>query len=111
MSGTQGSAPGTYVITLVPPVRSITPGLPGCVSGPFAGMLPGALQVALSQAQQALIALETGSQPITVDYAEGQGRRSVTYSRANSAGLRQLIRDLKAALGYRVGGAIGMRVG
>ena len=111
MSGGGTSQSGVYTITLVPPVQTITPGLPRCASGPFAGMMPGALQVALSQAQQALLATVTGSQPVTVDYAEGQGRRSVTYNRTNADELRKLIRDLKSALGIQRNGAIGMRIG
>jgi hypothetical protein len=107
MSGIQ---PGTYVITLVPPVRTLTPGLPRRASGPFAGMPVTALQAALATAQQALIALTTGTQPVMVSYAEGQGKRDVMYNRANSNDLRQLIRDLQFALGIAPRLALGVRI-
>ena len=78
-------------------------------SGIFAGMAPAAIQSALAQAQAALIALETGAQVATVSYAQGDGNRSVTYRAADSGRLRQLIRDLQAALGTRTRRAIGVR--
>ncbi len=73
---------------------------PPC-SGPFAGMAAPALQASLAQAQAALIALETGQMVATVSYAQGEGNRSVTYTRADSGRLRELIKDLQAALGLR----------
>ncbi|WP_428485966.1 gpW family head-tail joining protein [Rhodopila sp.] len=79
------------------------------VSGTFAGLSVLALQAALMQAQQALINLETGALVATVSYAQGEGNRSVTYSRADSGRLRQLIAELQAALGLRARRAIGVR--
>ena len=102
---------GTYTITLVPPLQSITPGLPGRGTGPFAGMPVPALQAALAQAQAALIAVVTGAKPVMVDYVEGQGRRQVMYTRTNAEELRVLIRDLKAALGQSTRGAVRPRFG
>lgn len=81
---------------------------PPC-SGPFAGMAGVAIQAALAQAQQALIALETGQMVATVSYAQGEGNRSVTYTRADSGKLRELIKDLQAALGMRPRRSIGVR--
>jgi hypothetical protein len=97
----------TYTITLVGGVGTLTPGLGGCAVGPFAGMTLTALQQALGTAQQALIACVTGSQPVQVMCAEGTGHRSVTYSRSNADDLKQLIRDLKDAMGIRTRGAVG----
>jgi hypothetical protein len=77
-------------------------------SGVFAGMAVPALQAYLAQAQAALIALETGGMVATVSYAQGEGNRSVTYTRADSGRLRQLIVDLQAALGIRSRRAIGV---
>lgn len=91
----------TYTITLMPPLQGVSPGPPRLAHGPFAGMAIPALQAALSQAQAALIAVVTGSQAVTVEYAEGQGRRHVSYTRANADQLRRLILDLQAALGAR----------
>lgn len=102
---------GTYTITLVPPLQSVAPGLGGCGSGPFAGMPVVALQAALANAQNALIAVVTGGLPVTVDYAEGSGRRQVVYNRTNAEELRVLIRDLKAALGQRARGSVWPRFG
>jgi hypothetical protein len=77
-------------------------------TGPFTGMAVPALQAALAAAQTALIALESGQMVATVSYAQGEGNRSVTYTRADSGRLRQLIADLQAALGMRPRRAIGI---
>lgn len=69
------------------------------MSGTFAGMSEAQLRLALDQAQQALIALLTGSKPVIVSYATGEGNRSVTYGRTDEAKLQMLIRQLNAALG------------
>lgn len=107
MSGSNG----TYTITLVPPLQSITPGLCARGTGPFAGWPVASLQSALQTAQNALLATVTGTQPVTVDYAEGQGRRQVVYNRTNVEELRVLIRDLKSGLGMNVRGSIWPRFG
>ena len=67
----------------------------------LAGMSPAALQAALSSAQTALIALQTGSQVMTVSYGEGNGMKRVEYRAANIGGLVQLINELQAQLGLR----------
>lgn len=77
-------------------------------TGPFVGMTVPALQGALEKARLALIDLESGTTVATVSYAQGEGNRSVTYTRADSYRLRQLIEDLKAALGMRSPGAISV---
>lgn len=76
--------------------------------GVFTGMAPAALQEALNSAQLALITLESGQMVATVSYAQGEGNRSVTYTRADSFRLRKLIEDLQAALGMRSRNAIGV---
>ena len=53
----------------------------------------------LGEAQSALQKLMIGGNPVTVSYAQGEGQRSVTYSRANMADLREWIGELNAALG------------
>jgi hypothetical protein len=107
-----GSNPaGTYTITLVPPVQSVAPGL-GCTgTGPFAGWPIGQVQQALANAQAALVACVTGAQAVTVNYAEGQGHREVTYNRSNADDLRVLIRDLQAAMGIKTRGSVWPRFG
>lgn len=65
----------------------------------FAGMSRDQLQAALHSAQQAYLALSSGSQIASVSYAQGDGSRSVSYRSANLADLTQLIRQLQAQLG------------
>lgn len=67
----------------------------------FAGMDPATLQAALSSAQAALIALQTGAQVMTVSYGEGNGMKRVEYRATNIGGLVQLITELQAQLGLR----------
>lgn len=65
---------------------------------PYYGMSDQQLQVALQAAQAALIQLRTGTKVVTVQYAQGDGNRSVTYQATNLAGLRMFIAELIAAL-------------
>lgn len=65
----------------------------------FAGMSQAALSQALSDAQQALIALQTGQQVVNLSYQEGNGMKHVSYSKPEMGGLVQLIGELKACLG------------
>jgi hypothetical protein len=68
-------------------------------SGIFAGMTQPDLQAALGQAQAAYLALSTGSKVETVSYTQGDGAKSVTYSRTNIGQLAALIGQLQQALG------------
>lgn len=65
----------------------------------FAGMSRDALTQALSSAQSALIALQTGSKGVTFNYTQGDGARSVTYQQTDIAALTALIRQLQQQLG------------
>lgn len=65
----------------------------------FAGMSVPQLQAALSAAQNALIALQSGAQAVDVSYAQGDGNRRVTYRAPEIGGLTQLIKALQAQLG------------
>ena len=65
----------------------------------FAGMTTAALQAALAQAQSALIDLQTGSKPVTVSYAQADGSKMVTYTKAQLGELTALIRQLQQQLG------------
>lgn len=67
----------------------------------FAGMTPAALQASLNSAQTALIALQSGSQVMTVSYGEGNGQKRVEYRANNIGALTQLINELQAQLGLR----------
>ena len=58
-----------------------------------------ALQQALNAAQQAYIDISTGAKGESYSYAQGDGARSVTYSKANIAELSALIRQLQMQLG------------
>lgn len=63
------------------------------------GMTTQQLQDALSAAQTAYIALAGGSRIETVAYQQGEGRKQVTYTRANMGALSNLIAELQYMLG------------
>jgi hypothetical protein len=65
----------------------------------FAGMSTAAVQTALNNAQQAYIALSTGTKVEVAVYAQGDGTKSVTYNKANLGDLVSLIKQLQAQLG------------
>lgn len=65
----------------------------------LAGMTTAQLQQALSDAQAAYIALSTGAKGESYSYSQGEGSRSVTYTRANLGQLNALIRQLQQQLG------------
>lgn len=65
----------------------------------FDGMTNDQLQTALTNAQNAYIALSTGSKGETFSYTQGDGTRSVTYTRTNIGQLTILIRQLQEKLG------------
>jgi len=68
-------------------------------TGILSGMTNDQLQQASTNAQQAYIALATGSKGESFSYSQGEGSRSVTYTRANLAQLSALIRQLQQQLG------------
>lgn len=63
------------------------------------GMPTVALQKALADAQQAYIDLSTGAKGESYSYSQGDGTRSVTYTKADLAQLQVLIRSLQQQLG------------
>lgn len=63
------------------------------------GMSSADLQTALTNAQQAYIALASGSKGESFSYTQGDGVKSVTYTRANLPALASLIRMLQSQLG------------
>lgn len=65
----------------------------------LAGMQTSALQKALASAQQAYLDLSTGAKGESYSYTQGDGSKSVTYTKANIADLGALIRSLQAQLG------------
>ena len=65
----------------------------------LAGRSTTQLQVDLAAAQQAYIDLSTGAKGESFSYTQGDGSKSVTYTRANLADLSSLIRLLQAQLG------------
>ena len=69
-----------------------------CV-GLFNGFSQAALQVALTNAQQAYLDLTTGVKGESFSYTQGDGSKSVTYTRANLSELVALIRQLQQQLG------------
>lgn len=65
----------------------------------LAGMDTGVLQARLTQMQQDYLDLSTGRKLETASYAQGDGSKSVTYTRANLGQLIMAIRQLQAQLG------------
>jgi hypothetical protein len=79
-------------------------------SSALQGVPSATLQLWLREAQHALQRLMTGDQAVTVSYAEGEGNRSVTYTRTTVPNLRAWIGELQGALnpGVRTRSAIGV---
>jgi hypothetical protein len=65
----------------------------------LAGRSNAQLQADLNNAQQAYIDLSTGAKGESYSYTQGEGGRSVTYTRANLGALAALIRTLQLQLG------------
>ncbi len=63
------------------------------------GLTTAQLQANLAAAQQAYIDLSTGAKGESYSYTQGDGAKSVTYTRANLAQLTALIQLLQAQLG------------
>ena len=65
----------------------------------FAGMSTDALQTTFNTAQTAYTNLLMGSKGEVFSYTQGDGAKSVTYTRANAGQLMMMIRELQACLG------------
>lgn len=65
----------------------------------LAGRSTTQMQADLAAAQQAYIDLSTGAKGESFSYTQGDGARSVTYTRANLAALASLIQTLQMQLG------------
>lgn len=65
----------------------------------FAGMSTAQLQTALANAQQAYLDLSTGNKVQVAAYAQADGNKSVTYTKADLGALVALIKQLQAQLG------------
>lgn len=59
------------------------------------------LQRMLAQAQQAYVDLSIGGKAQTLAYTQGDGSKSVTYTRADLGAITNLILQLQAQLGLR----------
>ena len=66
---------------------------------PYAGWTREAKLAALQSAQQAAIDLATGNKGEAFAYTQGDGSKSVTYTRADLGAINQLIAALKQSLG------------
>lgn len=77
----------------------------------LAGRPTATLQADLAKAQQAYVDLLSGAKGEAFSYTQGDGARSVTYTKANIADLAALIQLLQAQLGIvtRPRRAIGLR--
>lgn len=67
----------------------------------FTGVPRETLQQWLANAQQALNNLNTGAKGESYSYTQGDGSKSVTYTRANLGQLQAYILELQYALGIR----------
>lgn len=76
----------------------------------LAGRSTTQLQTDLQNAQQAYIDLSTGAKGESYSYTQGDGTKSVTYTRANLPQLASLIRTLQQQLGIICRGRNPMRV-
>ena len=65
----------------------------------LAGMSAAELQAALTAAQRAYTELMTGTKVVTASYAQADGMKSVTYTKAELPALTAFIRQLQVALG------------
>lgn len=65
----------------------------------LAGMDTSVLEARLKQLQQDYLDLSSGIKTESGSYAQGDGSKSVTYSRANIGQLTMAIRQLQAQLG------------
>lgn len=74
-------------------VRGCTPG------GIFAGMSKEELQALLVKLRTAYTDLISGNKGETFSYSQGDGAKSVSYTRANAADLLPIIAQVQAALG------------
>ena len=74
----------------------------GRTSSLLAGMPRESLQISLTSAQQAYIQLSTGGKVENATYTQGDGSKSITYTRANIAQLANVIMMLQKQLGIDV---------
>lgn len=65
----------------------------------LAGISRESLEVSLRNAQQAYLQLSTGGKVETATYTQGDGSKSITYTRANIAQLANVIQMLQQQLG------------
>lgn len=82
------------------------------VSPELQGVPAATLQLWLGQAQTALHTLQIGGMVATASYSQGDGQKTVTYTRANMGALRVYVRELQQALGnIRARRPIGVQFG
>lgn len=74
----------------------------GRTSSLLAGMPRESLQISLTNAQQAYIQLSMGGKVENATYTQGDGSKSITYTRANIAQLANVIMMLQKELGIDV---------
>jgi len=67
--------------------------------GLLAGVQTSALQAALKAAQQAYMDLSTGAKGESYSYTQGDGSKSVTYTKADLPALSAYIQSLQVQLG------------
>jgi hypothetical protein len=71
----------------------------GQKSSLLAGISRESLQISLANAQQAYIQLSAGGKVENATYTQGDGSKSITYTRANIAQLANVIMMLQKQLG------------
>ncbi|MDR6850380.1 gpW family head-tail joining protein [Sphingomonas sp. BE137] len=65
----------------------------------LAGMDTSVLQARLAQLQQAYLDISSGTKGESYSYTQGDGAKSITYSKANIGQLTMAIRQVQAQLG------------
>lgn len=73
------------------------------------GVDVGVLQTRLAAMQQAYLDLTTGGKVESAAYAQGDGSRSITYTRANLADLTQAILTVQTQIDQLTGQCINRR--
>ena len=80
-----------------------------CRTSIFDGIDVNALQLRLAQMQQAYLDLSTGTKVEVASYAQADGSRTISYSKANIGDLAQAILSVQTAIDRAQGQRMGRR--
>lgn len=71
-----------------------------CLPPFLQGLTEQQLQVKFTEIQTAIFDLAKGGKAVSLNYAQGDGAKAVTYTAADLATLNLLLRQIGAALGF-----------